>query len=219
MSNTAAALIKKVVNAIAGISNPDVLDMTSISFCAHRLIQGVCLKVRRLAIHNTRYFQADYDSKSSTKVLDIFSGERLEHLTVLSTAYCPKILRALKGQNNCTMLRFLCLDFHVEESSVLIPFLVSCPNLETIDFTLRIPPSDSFGVLLPETIPPPPYLQLPRSALKNLRSVSGPADMVMAFVPGRPVRDVTIKYEREYYGHCAERSAPLEPLLLVCLRV
>ncbi|KAH9484507.1 hypothetical protein JR316_0003989 [Psilocybe cubensis] len=197
------------------MSELDILNFTSVSFGASTLSQGLRLKARKLKINNPwSALLEEYDPTESTGILDIFSGEQLEHLTLLSTTYCPEILRSLTDQSNCTRLRFLCLDIQVKDTSVLIPFLVSCPEIETIDFTLRIPPSDSYGVPVPDTIPS--YLQLPDSALGNLRSISGPADMIVAFVPGRPIQDVTIKCERGHCGLYVGRYAPLGPAL-ACL--
>ncbi|PPQ86940.1 hypothetical protein CVT25_009826 [Psilocybe cyanescens] len=181
---------KMILAALAAVPNLDELGMRLVRFSAHRIKKRVRVQIRKLGIFNDG---SDCNPNRAAKMLDVFSGERLEDLTVLSRAYSPKIMRALTAQNNCTILKSISILLHQEDNSALIPFLVSCPNLESIDLSLGDSPGSA--ALLSTAL----VSRLPISALKNLHSFSGPDEVAMVLVPKRPVKKVTTVHGSTFY--------------------
>ncbi|PPQ76617.1 hypothetical protein CVT26_012743 [Gymnopilus dilepis] len=123
--------------------------------------------------------ESDWDVAPSINLLDIFSNEGLETLESRTWAYTPPLFKALTKQGKATSLVNLNFLLRVEDLDVLYPFLVTCPNVLSLDMDLDTEHVD----------PLPP---LPRSAIPRLRRLQAPSTIVERFVPGRPVVEVQL---------------------------
>ncbi|KAH9484394.1 hypothetical protein JR316_0003875 [Psilocybe cubensis] len=178
---------KALLVALAELPDLTELGMGSAKFGMLDLSNGTRIRVRKLGIFNN---VSDYDSKKAATVLDVFSGERLEDLTILSRVYSPKIMRSLTQQNNNALLKSIRLELDPKELKTLVAFLVSSPNLESLRVSLVKSSSRlrSSGVSVPEVLP-----RLPSSALPQLRSFSGVEELAKMIVPGRPVQHINVE--------------------------
>lgn len=179
-------LEKTLLAALATLPDLDELGMGPMRFGVHQLSKGARIQVRKLGIFNN---SSDYNPNKSATVLGVFSGGRLEDLTILSRVYSLRIVGALIQQNHCTLLKSFRLKLHPQDIKHLIPFLVSFPNLESIDICLvKHNARLQSYVSIPNPLP-----RLPRSALLRLKSFSGVEKLATMIVPGRPVQNVTIE--------------------------
>ncbi|KAH9484398.1 hypothetical protein JR316_0003879 [Psilocybe cubensis] len=180
---------KALMHALALCPQLDELGMGPVRFGAHSLSRGVRLCVRKLGIYNN-CIGSDTNPRKAAKVLDMFSGERLERLEVLSHIYAPKIAHALARQSNCTRLTFLRVRISPEDFKTFIPFLVSCANIEALSVTLHESLTCRDSAFPPHSFPNS-LPQLPTSALRKLNSITGSGEIIALIVPGRRVQSVT----------------------------
>ncbi|KAF9561527.1 hypothetical protein CPC08DRAFT_429518 [Agrocybe pediades] len=107
----------------------------------------------------------------------LFSNKRL-HVLSLYGFSVPLLSHFMtEGINNHLTDIFIALG--ARDSMITVTaFLGSCPALERLRLSSRLPLSD------------PPQLCLPANALPRLSSYSGPAYFATSIIPGRPVQDI-----------------------------
>ncbi|KAF8902735.1 hypothetical protein CPB84DRAFT_1961439 [Gymnopilus junonius] len=178
-------LDKKLLSALATLPQLEQLSLFSVKFGAH--VSKPLIKVRKLLIDNKVH---DSNPIGTAKRLEVFSGEALEELKILSRAYGPKLFRSFANQKTLKQLKHLSFQLHSHELSTLEPFLEKCPKLSSInaDFGIR-------SHVTPTTIPP-----LPPSTIPHLNSFTGYDAEVEIFVPKRPVRKVILVQPDKWIG-------------------
>ncbi|PPQ70790.1 hypothetical protein CVT26_014725 [Gymnopilus dilepis] len=183
-------LDKKLFTALAALPQPlEQLSFISVKFGAH--VSKPLIRAKRILIDNS----AGHDANPIrvAKRLELFSGESLEELKVLSPSYSVKLFRAFSSLSQgaaLTKLAHLSFQLHEFDLSILEAFLTKCPKLTSIkaDFGNR------YGFRTSSTA------QLPPSTVPHLHSLEGYDQEVRYFVPGRPVRKIVLVPPRKWIG-------------------
>ncbi|KDR69323.1 hypothetical protein GALMADRAFT_145699 [Galerina marginata CBS 339.88] len=181
---------KRVLAVLATLPHVEKLSLTSVRFGVHQLKSQI--KVKKLWIRNS---MSDANPNKAAKRLELFSAEHLQELSVSSRAYAPKIFLALTNQGPLKNLVCLAFDLNSTNLDVLYPFLAMCPNIESIrvDF-------GSYNEVKHIAFP-----SLPRSTIPLLRSFSGQDSIAKIFLPGRPVKKVSlVQFRRHNDRDCSE---------------
>ncbi|KDR69349.1 hypothetical protein GALMADRAFT_145721 [Galerina marginata CBS 339.88] len=179
--NCTKKMDRRVLAVLATLPQVEKLSLVSVQFGVHQLKSQI--KVKKLWIDNSR---SDDNPNKAAKRLEIFSAEHLEELSVVSTAYAPKIFLALMNQGSLKNLTRLAFELNSTDLDVLYAFLAICPNLESIEtsFGRYYGYYDANDIAFPD---------LPPSTLPLLRSFSGQNPVAKIFVPGRPVKKVSLE--------------------------
>ncbi|KAF4623113.1 hypothetical protein D9613_001371 [Agrocybe pediades] len=149
------------------LSNLKFMDRLRIIDCAYS-----CSKPVSPSITVKELFLSNF-----APTVKLFSNKRL-HVLSLYGFSVPLLSHFMtEGINNHLTDIFIALG--ARDSMITVTaFLGSCPVLERLRLSSRLPLSD------------PPQLCLPANALPRLSSYSGPAYFATSIIPGRPVQDI-----------------------------
>ncbi|KDR69353.1 hypothetical protein GALMADRAFT_145725 [Galerina marginata CBS 339.88] len=169
---------RRVLVVLATLPQVEKLSLTSVRFGVHQLKSQI--KVKKLLIEN---LTSDVNPNKAAKRLELFSSEHLEELSVFSKAYAPKIFLALTNRGPLKNLTNLSFELNGKDLDILYRFLAMCPNIESFQI--------SFGHTY-DNMEPTAFPSLPRSTIPFLQSFSGYELAAKVFVPGRPVKKVSL---------------------------
>ncbi|KDR69351.1 hypothetical protein GALMADRAFT_931770 [Galerina marginata CBS 339.88] len=178
---------ERVLVVLATLPHVDKLSLTSVRFGVHLLKSQI--KAKKLWIHNSR---SDANPNKAAKRLELFSAEHLEELSVLSEAYAPKIFLALTNRGPLKNLTNLSFDLNSKDLNALYRFLAMCPNIESFRANFGHYDADMKRIAFPP---------LPQSTIPFLQSFTGHELVAKVFVPGRPVKKLSLRQFESWDRH------------------
>ena len=180
---TKETMKRKTLSMVSSLPRLRKLHLSSVQFGVRKLKHPI--RVPNLTIihdEDESWFRSH--SREAIPALELFSGDALEKLTLLSRVHATGVLLGLMSQGFLLRLTDLTVMVNPEDVPVLYQFLEQCPTLAAIDVDI-LSTWDSVTAF-PGT--------LTAKALPHLRSCRTQDCAVPSFISQRPVEKIGIRF-------------------------